>query len=323
MHNFANNSGVSRISSYVRAHKGTVFTATFYILLIVFVGLYVQNLDFSEVNLANFSWYYFFLAAIAVMISRYYATFIWVSILKRLGAKNVSYSKELIYVYAKSWLGRYIPGKAPWILGKIYFASNKGVSKNKLGVSSLLEAALQITVTFAIAFLILALDTRTEIFDSWIRLLMTVAFIGCIIVILPPVFNRVLSVIYRVIKKKPFSPEHHIDTKTVLAGIRLYIGGAIIGGFAFFFIAKAVYPEIAWEDFFYIFGASSLANAISMVAIFAPSGIGVREGVQVALFSVIMPIEIALSIAVITRIWFLIIDFVFYGVSLAAYKLSS
>ena len=62
-------------------------------------------------------------------------------------------------------------------------------------------------------------------------------------------------------------------------------------------------------------GASSLAGAVSMLAIFAPSGIGVREGIQLALLSIIMPTEYALVITVFTRLWGVAMDFIFLGTS--------
>ncbi len=62
-------------------------------------------------------------------------------------------------------------------------------------------------------------------------------------------------------------------------------------------------------------GAASLAGAASMLAIFAPSGIGVREGIQLVLFSLIMPKELALAVTIITRLWSVGMDFVFFGLS--------
>lgn len=52
-----------------------------------------------------------------------------------------------------------------------------------------------------------------------------------------------------------------------------------------------------------------------MLAIFAPSGIGVREGIQLVLFSLIMPKELALAVTIITRLWSVGMDFVFFGLS--------
>src|SRR5690606_3920237 len=124
----------------------------FYISIVVFLFLYLRSIDFSKLKGIEVAWQYLLLSGVFMLIARYIGVFVWMNILKNLGAKNLKESTpQLTYVYAKSWLGRYIPGTAPWILGKIYFASKLGVSKNKLAVSSLLEGALQIVVVIALS----------------------------------------------------------------------------------------------------------------------------------------------------------------------------
>lgn len=71
--------------------------------------------------------------------------------------------------------------------------------------------------------------------------------------------------------------------------------------------------ELPWSQVFFVMGASSLAGAVSMLAVFAPGGIGVREGVQIALLSVVMPTEFALVVAVATRLHSVLVDLAFYG----------
>ena len=67
---------------------------------------------------------------------------------------------------------------------------------------------------------------------------------------------------------------------------------------------------------FYTTGVMSLAYLLGLINIFAPSGIGVREGVLIYLLSYIMPTPLALIAAVILRIKAIIIDWVLIGSSL-------
>src|SRR5690606_14053307 len=106
----------------------------FYGLLVVFLGLYLQSIDYSRLGEAKFHTGYFVIASILALGFRYWGAYIWTVLLRSLGAKSVRMDLTLTYVYAKSWLGRYIPGTAPWISGKIYFAARQGISKNKLAV---------------------------------------------------------------------------------------------------------------------------------------------------------------------------------------------
>ena len=292
------------------------FPFVFYGLILIFLILLLLNLDFSQLTNIDFNWWYFAFAIAVGIGYRYWGALTWVNILQRLGASALKLNANLVYVYAKSWLGRYIPGTAPWILGKIYFASKFGISKNKLATSSLLEGILQIIVTLLLALLILFIDSRSSIFiNSGAKFAMIGAAILGAMTLLPPVFNRIIAIVYRLIKKKPFPEEHKATPSAVVSGVGLYIIGAFIGGLSFLLVTKAVYEPLGWNEVLYVLGVSNLANAVSMLAVFAPSGIGVREGIQIALLSAVMPLEIAAIVAIITRLWGIGVDFLFFGLA--------
>lgn len=299
-----------------------LFPVAFYSLLLLFIILSVQRLDWSVLSEARIAWQYVAVATLVALTFRYWGAFIWFVLLHSLGAAGLAAQwPQLLYVYAKSWLGRYIPGTAPWILGKIYFASRLGVSKNKLAVSSLLEGALQIIVTLVISFSILLFDSRLDVISTSLKLLMAAILVCGVAAMIPAVFNRLISFIYKLVKKKVFPTEHMARATTIYKGAGLYVIGAILGGLSFFFIAKAVYAPLGYSELLFVLGASNLASAVSMIAVFAPSGIGVREGIQVLLLSLIMPTEFAVLIAVATRLWSILIDGLFFILALLGRRL--
>lgn len=304
--------------SSVKINKS--ITYLFYLLLVVFLVFYLKSIDYDKLQNIQIQWIYIVYCTFLGLISRYFGAYIWMVLLRGLGSGVIKDKMQLISVYAKSWMGRYIPGTAPWILGKIHFASQHGISKNKLAVSSLLEGGLQICVTMVISATLLILDPRLSVINPVTRLLMILAIVFGIVIMLPPVFNRVVSTIYKMIRKKELSLEHLANGKTIAKGASLYVINALIGGLGFFFITKAVYLDLQYSNLLFIMGASSLAGAVSMLAIFAPSGIGVREGIQLALLSIIMPTEYALIITVLTRLWGVAMDFIFLGTSFALLK---
>lgn len=284
----------------------------FYALLIIFFVIYLRSIDFTTLMKASLNWW-LIAASIALGLAfRYWGAYIWIVILRSLGAKEVKYSPGLIYVYAKSWLGRYIPGTAPWILGKIYFASKHGISKNKLAVSSLLEGGLQVVVLLALSFGLLIFDSRLNIISAELKLTMLAALVGCIVCLYPPVFNFFISFAYRVLKKKKLEKEHLSNSKTIFRGSFLYLIGAIINGVSLYLVAKAVYGDISLDQIVYVMGVGTLAGAMSMIAIFAPSGLGVREGIQLVLLSSIMPTEFALIVTILTRVTGILTDIIFF-----------
>lgn len=289
--------------------------ATFYVLLILFLVFYLKGVDFAQLKHAHFAWAYVIISVVLEILFRYLGAFIWFQLLRGLGAQNLTNKAQLIYIYAKAWLGRYIPGTAPWILGKIYFASQHGISKNKLAVSSLLEGGLQIVVVMVVAFFLIVFDQRLDVLSSTYKLLMVGLIVAGIIAMIPQVFNRIVSLAYKIIRKKDLEKEHLANGKTIAKGAFLYAIGAIINGVSLFFIAKAVYPSLSYHNMLFVMGVGNLSGAVGMLAVFAPSGIGVREGIQLTLLSLIMPKEFALLVTVVTRLWSVITDFMFYGLS--------
>lgn len=292
-----------------------VVPAGFYVLLILFVVLYLRGIDFSKLQGAHFVWGYVGIAVFLELVFRYWGAFIWFQILHGLGARNLTDKARLIYVYAKAWLGRYIPGTAPWILGKIYFASRHGVSKHKLAVSSLLEGGLQIVAVMVVAFFLLMFDPRLDVLSTGYKLLMLGVIVAGVVAMIPAVFNRIVSIAYKLLRHQTLASEHLADSKTIIRGGLLYAVGALINGVSLFFIAKAVYPDLSYHNMFFVMGVGNLSGAVSMLVIFAPSGLGVREGIQLALLSLIMPKEFALLITVVTRLWSIATDFMFLGLS--------
>ncbi|HSX30377.1 MAG TPA: lysylphosphatidylglycerol synthase domain-containing protein [Candidatus Saccharimonadales bacterium] len=302
-------------SPHVRKWANRLVPLVFYALLIVFLALYLRSVDFSKLAHLTLNWWYLGLASVLALITRYIGTFTWFAILRTLGARDLRLQKQLVYVYAKAWMGRYIPGTAPWILGKIYFASQHGISKQKLAVSSLLEGGLQIVTMLVFSLCLLLFDRRLDVMGGGFKLLMVLVAIAGIVILTPRVFNRLFGFAYKLLRRKTLEPEHTASVRTMVWGTSLYLVNAVINGLSLFFIAKGVDPSLAYSNILFAMGAASLAGAASMLAIFAPSGLGVREGIQLVLFSLIMPKELALAVTLATRLWSVGIDFVFLGLS--------
>ena len=302
---------MDQIINWVKQHK-QVIPFVFYAALLIFLGIFLRNFDYQALEGIEVNGRFLALSALFALSFRYWGAFIWFVLLKGLGARQLKNIPELIYVYAKSWLGRYIPGTAPWILGKIYFASQQGISKKKLAVSSLLEGALQIVVVMFLAFLMLIADQRLDVIDSRIKYLMAAVIIISAVAMVPAVFNWLVSRVYSVLKRKELEQIHLPNGRLIFRGAVLYGAGSFLSGLAFFFLTKALYPELTTDNLFFVMGASNLAGAVSMLAIFVPSGLGVREGVQLVLLSAILPKEVALVVTLAIRLWAVAMDLTFF-----------
>lgn len=291
-----------------------ILSGLFYLALIVFLYNYIQSIDFASLSGASLDWRLLALASLFGMSMRAWQVGSWFIILRGLGATGLGEHRvQLVYVYAKSWLARYIPGTAPWILGKIYFASKHGIAKSKLAVSSLLEAGLQVVVILALGLVILAADSRFDVMNTSIRLTMVLLLCACIVLLIPAVFNRMIDFAFRFLRRRTLTTEHHASGSVVASGVVMYGVGALLYGTFLFYLAQAVYPQLGYDTFIFVIGTSSLAGALGIVSFFAPSGLGVRDGIQLLLLSVIMPPEFALIITVLTRLWDIVLDVLFFA----------
>lgn len=304
-------SGTPRKSHRVR----WIISALFYTALIVFLALYLTTLDFESLTSTRVNWWIFALALAVGITNRYWMILIWIVLLNGLGATTRGKTTALSVVYAKSWLGRYIPGTAPWILGKIHFASQLGISKTRLAVSSLLEAGLQITVLLVSGLALIALDPRASIVSNELQWLMVGFTVVGVAMLLPPVFNRVFALAYRVIRRRTIDSAALPGFRTIGYGTALHVVGAMLAGLSMFLVARSLDPTLGAHDLLYLIAAMNLASAVSMIAVFAPSGIGVRETILVLLLGAVMSAELALLTAVVLRVWSIIADFAFLGVA--------
>lgn len=304
------------VQTPVGAHKSLFrrfLTPLLYVIIGLFLIFYLQGIDYEKLRDTQLQPWLIILALLFAILTRYWGAFVWFMMLHGLGANDLSkYKLQLISVYAKSWLGRYIPGTAPWILGKIYFASKLGISKNKLAVSSMLEAGLQIVVILALSLIFLLLDSRFDVISEAMRALMTIMLVVCVVIMLPPVFNKFISLAYKVIRKKTLPVEDMVTLSTTMKGIVLFTVSALINGLSLFFIAKGVYPELPYSSLLFVASVGNLAGVLGMMAVFVPSGLGVREGVQLILLSTIMPVEMALVVTVVTRLLGVVADLLFF-----------
>ena len=297
---------------------GRWFGFGFYGIVLVFLGIYISNLDWDKLTSISISWTWILVATVFGLGARFLFARIWIFFLHNLGA-TIKGEKtfELYEVYAKSWLGRYIPGSVAWVLGKVYFASKLGISKTKLAVSSFLEAILQIITIMLTASLLLVIDPRSyQLAGNWIWLILGFAILG-LVSVMPAVLSKYVGMIYEFVKKAELDPSAIPSAKTLVQAVGLFVISSLVSGLAFYFVALAVAPEVGIRELLFILAASNLASAVSMVAIFAPAGVGVREAIQIAALLFVMSPEQALAATLLMRLMSIGWDGMFLGIAKA------
>ncbi len=200
---------------------------------------------------------------------------------------------------AKAWslsqLGKYVPGKAGLFL--VRFDVYAGASKRKIAVATGIEfmasmAAACILVLLAIIFL----PHEIPQVIRWTAAISTTIFL---IALYPPVFKMFTNWAFRLIKREPLRDAPTFGLLLGLVGANMLV--ALPYGLGLFFAFKCFYP-ISWQYFMTITSVYYAAALVGVAAIFAPAGIGVREGIVFLILPSLIPKTAVVFSTIVTRI---------------------
>ena len=216
----------------------------------------------------------------------------------------------------KSWfysqLGKYLPGKVWLLLSRFYFYESKGKSKKAISIALYFET---VTIIGAACLIFLAAlifhNEKSPISpwgqSVWLFPLLLLGFVS----LHPRVLQKILNWVLIRLKREPLSLS--ISYSDILWILFVCIISWIVGGIGFYFFVNSVYP-VAPQTILFLTGALAISSTLGLIALFAPSGLGVREGALVYLLSFMMATPVAVIISVLTRIWMTLIEIGLIGV---------
>lgn len=281
---------LTHIISYVL----TLAVLYFFISYLVGNWQKVQELDFT-IN------YWYLVLATAVWAVGYVCfALIWRHIIKTIGPHGSLTPKKAIGIYMLTEFGKYIPGKVWIIAGRVLMATKHGIDKKNLLVGALLDNILSIIAILIVGVIFFLFELSSE--QSSLILLAFGMIVAGLICLQPRIFYPVINFGLKKIGKPTITDEARLVYIQILTFTGIYILADILLGISFFIFVNAITP-IALTNFFAVAAAFCLAGGLGVALLFAPSGIGVREGVIVALLQLVMPLPMAVSISILARLW--------------------
>jgi len=275
-----------------------IIKAIFLILAAFFLIQYLKN-NFSDIQEMNIKidWWIFFLSMLLYFIYKITLASLWHYITK-LNNCAIKYSNAITgYLY--SILGKYIPGKVFMLAARIPSYQEEGVPPRKVTICFFIENVCTL-LGAAFLFILSLLFFPNEWLNDYkyITIVLMILFFICIN---PKIINFFLRRLGRLMKKDDLEvPMSYLEMLKVVV---LFIGNWMIVGVGFFILVRSIYPEVLMNQLLFTGGIYGLSAIIGILAFFAPSGLGVREGIIVAGLSLIMPTEYAVIISVISRLW--------------------
>jgi glycosyltransferase 2 family protein len=256
------------------------------------------------------------LAAALLVLAAYYCLFVvgWQWILAAFGIR-VPYRLALQAEMA-SMLAKYVPGGVWTPLARIMWLRRVGkVESTSLVLSSiLLEAGLSAVAGILVFTAGLA---AVEAVDA--PLLPLFAFGLVTAVLLHP---RVFTALARALFRRFDAPEPpRLPYRSLVGLLAYYAFTWLVGGAALYLLLRSLAADPGLETIPYLGGAAAVGAIVAVLAVFAPSGLGVREASMYGLMVVLVPAAAALGATVLNRFAITLVEAALLGGGLVGARL--
>ncbi|HEX4930844.1 MAG TPA: lysylphosphatidylglycerol synthase transmembrane domain-containing protein [Gaiellaceae bacterium] len=242
------------------------------------------------------------LALAVAIVAAYYLVFVlgWLRILAAYGIHipyRVALQSEML-----SMLAKYVPGGVWTPTARVVALRRFGVRETPVVLASiLLEAGLS-----AVAGVIVFVVGLAIIGGADAPLLPLAAF-GVLVSILlyPPVFAKLASRLLRPFGASEVTP---LPARTAFELIGFYALTWPLGGAGLFFMLRAVGGDPSFSSIPFLGGTAAVGAIVAVLAIFAPSGLGVREASMYGLLLAVVGEAVALGAIVINRLTITVVE---------------
>lgn len=284
----------------VRLVQAAVVAATVY-----FIAAYLAR---SWGSIQGFDWTFeagwLALSGAAFLVYYFAQAAFWWLLLRGCGAPSPFWPAAA--VWGKSILARYLPGNVFMFVGRAWMSHSRGLALERVSAAMVYEQALGVGgALLAVAVLFPFWEYRPGV-----TALSLLAIPVIVALLHPRVFGPLAGWALRVLHREPL--EVTLGFRAVLGMLGLFTIDWLVAGTAAWLLARAV-TGLGADALPLVTVAYALAYVAGMVAFFIPSGIGVREAVLTASLSKELPGGVALTWALLLRLWVTVVELVFVG----------
>ncbi|MBU8921840.1 MAG: flippase-like domain-containing protein [Bacteroidales bacterium] len=215
--------------------------------------------------------------------------------------------------YFLSLLGRYVPGKIGLALVRIETYRKHPPEKVVLATGLELLCAVSAALLLALAG---SVDPPVPL-PSLYRWASMAGILILAVILSPPVLTRAASLLMRVTGRKTSAklPSYRL----IMAFTGLYVIPGLLHGLGLFVLLDSM-SGVGAGSYLAITGAYYAASLGGLIAIFAPGGLGVREGLLFLILPLIVPSEDAVLAALLIRLVTLASELTLAGLFSILYK---
>ncbi|HEY2074652.1 MAG TPA: lysylphosphatidylglycerol synthase domain-containing protein [Gaiellaceae bacterium] len=294
---------LARITSELRAHP-RLRVAVELSLLAIFLGLLIWGVRGSfhaaGKDLTNANPALFVLACVAV--AAYYLVFVigWMRILSDWGV-HISYPTSL-HAEIISMLAKYVPGGVWTPAARVVAMRRAGVTDAALVTAAMLVEAGLSAVAGVLVFAISL---------AWVHgvsgPVIPIGIFGIVIAVLlhPRIFHSLAARFLRRLGYRDLPP---LRFSTLVSLLIFYAGTWVIGGLGLWLLLRSVGAHPAASTVVFLGGTSAVGAIVAVLAFFAPSGLGAREGSMYGLMLAVVAPGAALSATLLNRVAITVVE---------------
>ncbi|MGH3621325.1 MAG: lysylphosphatidylglycerol synthase transmembrane domain-containing protein [Sciscionella sp.] len=273
------------------------------LLLLVVLGAgytLVRNWETVARTLGRLPWEETVLSQLAVIVGIGLGTIGWSAVVDGLGPRVGIMRGAQINLVGQ--LGKYVPGSVWAYLLQMELGRRAGIARARVFTGSLIQAGVGLVT--ALVFAVAALPMLTTKFPATIYLVAVLPF--ALAMLHPRVLTFVVNRVLRVLRRAPL--EHRLRYRLIGRVFGLQVLAYGFFGLHLWLLARAVGAAPGALGLLLCAAAISIGLNAGMFVFVLPSGVGVRDGVIVAVLISALPYSPALAFAVVSRVMFLVAD---------------
>jgi len=246
----------------------------------------------------------------------------WRTVLRTNEVYTVSTAAALVQL-ATANVGKYVPGKIWGMVARGALLGRHGVSARRVVGVTLQEQyclVLSGVVTCWVFTPLLVPGTATVLLGAMalVGLAFTVWLGWLVYVSFGQRVSRLVQRWRRVDDEEPASVRT-LPARAFVTIVGLYALGWLLNGLVLALIYISAFPmSLDGQGFATVVIANTVGITIGFFAVFAPAGIGVREGMTAWMLSTYMPLADAVILTVLFRLWLLAVDALFVVIVMGA-----
>ena len=227
-------------------------------------------------------------------------------LLRRAGHFEVGHFGLYARIWWVSYLYRYVPGKVLLLVERARMGSTVGIPPVAGAALTIIETLLAILAGSAVS--LLAISYYAGIDD---HLFFGVVFLSLSTVFLFPAGYRLFCGLPIIKTRYPELQSVALRSQDVLVVVIPYVLHYLLLGTSFFLMSRSL-QLFSWSTLPGLCGIYALSHVVSLVALLAPGGLGVREGALAIQLGRLVAQGVAEALAIGVRVWFTLIELLCY-----------